>query len=63
MEKSRVELYKAVKYEVVNFVYDHGCNVAQMWAMVNGKHPGYGEKSSNWWKAMCLEDYRTQAKF
>lgn len=62
MDNKRVELYKAVKYEVVNFVSDHGCTVAQMWAIVTGKDPKH-QTSAEWWKKTCLEDYRTQAKF
>lgn len=57
---SRKELYKAVKYEVEHFRFDHGCNLAEMWALVNGTYKGIDNSNSQWWKNICLTDYAEQ---
>lgn len=54
---TKQELYKACKYEAVNFKADHGCNAAEMWALVNGRTKGW-EHTANFWKDTCLDDYR-----
>ena len=52
----RMELYKAVKYEVANFREDCGFGMVDMWNVVNGRT----EYSAEWWTRICLEDYRAR---
>lgn len=50
---SRIELYKAVKYEANEFYADHGFTMVELWAVVNGNTP-YDAK---FWRDMCVSDY------
>jgi hypothetical protein len=54
---NRNELFKAVKYEVVNFYTDHGCNLAMMWKVIKGRVEGIDK---DFWIRTCLDDYRTK---
>lgn len=54
----RMELYKAVKYEVENFYEDHGFSVVDLWNVVNGRT----EYNAAWWTRTCLEDYRAERR-
>lgn len=62
----RMELYKAVKWQVVNFFADHGMSVPELWAVVNHRMIGVEAidyisiNLSNWWRDMCLDDYRNR---
>lgn len=64
MMNEKMELYKAVKYEVMNFQTDHGMSLLELWAVVNRRLTGKDEIDyisidlGDWWKNTCLEDYR-----
>ena len=51
------ELYQAVKWEVAHCYGDHGCNLVQMWKLVNSEG-----KQGKFWKDLCLDDYREGVK-
>lgn len=46
---TRIDLYKAVKWEVAIAFGDHGMNLPEMWKAVH---------ESSWWRKICLEDYQ-----
>lgn len=56
---ARVELFKAVKYEVENYRADHGMNLNEMWNTVNGRT----EQDGRFWYNECLEDYRSSVEW
>ena len=62
----RMELYKAVKYEVANFFGDHGMSLPELWAVVNHRYIGVEaidyitSDLSDWWCDVCLTDYRNR---
>lgn len=50
----RMNLYKAVKFQVMNFTAECGMNLVELWKMVNtDTEQGY------YWKVTCLADYDT----
>ena len=49
----RVELYRAVKHQVNEYQADHGYTLTEMWKLVN-----QNTKRGNFWKGICLTDYR-----
>ena len=54
-KEKQYRLYKAVKYEVMNFFVDHGMTLTEMWKVVNNK---VGDIDlSAFWKNECMEDY------
>lgn len=57
MTADRVELYKAVKWEVHHFHEDCGFTVPEMWDAVNDRT---GIEAGTFWKNMCLDDYRNR---
>ena len=57
--RERQELYRACKYEAQEYFADHGCNLADMWALVNGRYKGM-EHTQMFWIKLCLEDYREE---
>jgi L-amino acid N-acyltransferase YncA len=50
--RSRLKLYKAVKYEAIEFYADHGFSITGLWKEVNTD-----SKRGRWWRDMCLCDY------
>lgn len=53
----RMELYKAVKHQVLTYQADHGYSLIEMWALVN-----QDTKLGRFWRNICLEDYREDFK-
>ncbi len=59
MTIERQELYRACKYEAQEYFGDHGCNLADMWALVNGRYKEQ-ESTQKFWTETCLRDYREE---
>lgn len=55
MTKERFYLYKACKYQVANFYYDHGMSLVEMWKFVNSD-----DDLGFWWKREVLKDYEEE---
>lgn len=65
MSDERTKLYKAVKYEAVQYKCDHGMQMFELWAVVNKRWLGSNVDyitidSHDWWKQTCLEDYERE---
>ncbi len=55
MSAEQMELLKAVKHQVENYLPEHGYSLAEMWKIVRGD---YGAEMQDFWTKMCLEDYK-----
>ena len=53
----RMELYKAVKWEVEHFHEDCGFTMVDLWDVVNYRG---GFEAGWWWRNQCLDDYRAR---
>ena len=55
---NRMELYKAVKWEVEHFQADHGFTLVQLWKVVNYDLTQGTVDWCTYWRNTCLDDYK-----
>lgn len=58
----KLELWRAVRYEVAHFQKDIGFTVRELWDIVNGRVDEYLD-FVEFWTDVCLGDYRHKAQY